>query len=155
MEPATLYPPAMAGIPGHTGLLHSLREPLSPMKNTGNTAAGMVTGHLATTGTQLDDVDTYAASMYASGELSSPKAFAFSKAHVRIDWRALSGIDIDHVVRCCLSRQLIILSNAFVTHAYLGPQRDATLHGTSWTHCSTQHQGSTTTSITVDAACMV
>jgi hypothetical protein len=93
----TQYPPAFeALIMEPTSGVGQHRVPLSPLTitNVGGTYAKSLSDR---------EVAAHESGLYASGTLSMPKAFAFSSKKIRIDWRALAGIDIDKVV-CLISR---------------------------------------------------
>lgn len=40
--------------------------------------------------------------LYATGTLPRPENFMFSKEMIRIDWRALAGVDIERLVWHCV-----------------------------------------------------
>ena len=80
------------------------REPLAPVQLQFAAAHPTATApplptYTAKPGLTSGDVDDHATRLYISGELPSPKAFAFQRGRLRIDWRALAGVDADQVVR--------------------------------------------------------
>jgi hypothetical protein len=89
----------MHGLHGNTSLEagSSHREPLLPMQphTIGAWSYQLPPDKITLQG---QEVASHASDLYASGELPSPRVFAFSKTKIRIDWRALAGIDIDYVV---------------------------------------------------------
>jgi hypothetical protein len=103
MQPSSvpMFPSAMQGICGigTTGHAQAFREPLAPVQTSGMAWAPPLPPLNTKAAINDHEINAHASTMYASGDLPSPRAFSFSKAHFRIDWRALSGIDIDRVVR--------------------------------------------------------
>ena len=88
---ATVYPAASHVL--QSGRL-TTREPLTPLTLAGSWGA------TAGAFNELKDADIskYETALYASGSLPRPKTFSFSDSSIRIDWRALAGVDIDHLV---------------------------------------------------------
>jgi hypothetical protein len=95
------FPSAMHGLCGIPSMVtaSSHREPLTQMQPL---TIGAWSSQLPTSKNMFPDeqVAAHASDLYVTGELPSPQMFAFSKAKIRIDWRALAGVDIDYVVRC-------------------------------------------------------
>jgi hypothetical protein len=104
----TQYPAASHVLKG----LHSSpsqREPSSRLLGTRFSASAR--GHNQLT---EHDVSQHETTLYATGDLPRPKNFEFAHSLIRIDWRALAGVDVDRLVR-----------NAFATDVESGSQ-----HGT-------------------------
>jgi hypothetical protein len=95
MKPdATQYPAASSVLTGMHASSKQAREPLTPLTLAGSwNASASLFADL-----KEQDVTQYETALYASGSLPRPKNFSFSDASIRIDWRALAGVDIDHLV---------------------------------------------------------
>lgn len=89
----TQYPAALYGL----GSSWNVRDPLTPLKdaNTQPTGISLLSHSAAFKNVHVTDHESL---LYANGTLPRPIAFSFSKEMIRIDWRALAGVDIDRLV---------------------------------------------------------
>jgi hypothetical protein len=96
MRGTTQYPSAAYGLQSgsEADTKAFRREPLTPL----TLAASWTATASAFNALKEQDISRYETALYASGSLPKPKSFSFSEASIRIDWRALAGVDIDHLV---------------------------------------------------------
>lgn len=93
---ATQYPAASYVLrSGKGATLSPPREPLTPLTLAASWSA---TAH-AHNEVKEQDLTQYETALYASGSLPRPKPFSFAEASIRIDWRAVAGVDLDQMVR--------------------------------------------------------
>lgn len=88
---ATVYPSASHVLQSGRS---TTREPLTPLTLASSWGATASAFHEL----KDQDISQYETALYASGSLPRPKTFSFAESSIRIDWRALAGVDIDHLV---------------------------------------------------------